>query len=86
MTITAPPALTNREAPTTDVVELLHSGLHWLHDTAQPPCAIIDAHGAVATSGATGSSGSCPWAGPGRPASSSTSPTCAGAPDRPAPR
>jgi hypothetical protein len=52
MTITAPPRLATSDAPQTiDMIGLLRSGLHWLHETPQPPCAIIDAHGAVATIG-----------------------------------
>src|SRR4051812_30032375 len=52
VTVTAPPRPNNSDArPTIAMIGLLRSGLHWLHDTPQPPCAIIDAHGAVATVG-----------------------------------
>src|SRR5262245_39207154 len=52
VSVTAPPRPNNNDArPIIDMTGLLRSGMRWLHDTPQPPGAIIDAHGAVATIG-----------------------------------
>ena len=77
MTTTATlPAPAQSVCPAAD---LLGEGLRWLHDTAQPATAIIDCRGAaVVFASANRLIRWYHWAGHGKPASSSTSPTLTG--------